>query len=307
MCVCVSCLMAMLALSLVVSPPHAKVKEEPDPVEAPLCRFVRTAAEQTQLEETVRARLHESELLPTLGTNPRSSLSSEESFLADSSSIQIDRQLFEYSLIDWLYFEDLANEQQVIIRSLLSSCASKRDEPPIPASVFGQFNASQRATFVAVTHAMLNTPLVDREKGKELGNAFQLIEELLDIQGENLELPSDHQFQLIVRLVPDAAQRLERAADFAKGENHIFHKAYPISFRQFRRIGSHGREAGLHISLAPDKSLAEIHIDYRFGLLHLGPRNSDVRASGNHQRHVDRWPKVRFAVRLVRVRRAVLH
>src|SRR5438034_7226861 len=28
---------------------------------------------------------------------------------------------------------------------------------------------------------------------------------------------------------------------------------------------------------------AQIHIDYRFGLLHLGSANSDVRAEGNHK------------------------
>jgi hypothetical protein len=306
MCVYLSCLAALLTLLPMVSPLHAETKDEPGHVEGPLCRFVRVAASEVQLEETVRARLREGEVFSTLDLNPRSPFLWEKSSLPNNSNIRADRELFESSLIDWLYFEDLAPQQQVVIRGLLSRCGSRRDEPSVPASVFGQLSASQRGTFVAITHAMLNTSLVDREQGKELGDAFQLIEELLDIQGENLELPSDHQFQLIVRLAPGALQKLERSADFARGENHVFHKAYPISFRQFRRIRSHGREAGLHISLAPDRRLAEIHIDYRFGLLHLEPANSDVRAPGNHQRHVDRWPKVKFAARLVRVRRAVL-
>lgn len=153
---------------------------------------------------------------------------------------------------------------------------------------------------------MLNTKLIDNHEGTELGDALQLVEELLDIQGENSALPSDRQFQLVVRLAPDASQKLERAAHFEKGENHVFHKVYPISFRQFRRIGLHGREAGLHICLTRDGRFAQIHIDYRFGLLHLGPANSDVRADGNHQRHVDRWPQFEFALRRVPVRRAVL-
>src|SRR2546426_6973354 len=105
----------------------------------------------------------------------------------------------------------------MIRRPPRSTPLSLHDALPI-SSVFGQLNASQRGTFVAITHAMLNTSLVDREQGKELGDAFQLIEELLDIQGENLELPSDHQFQLIVRLAPGALQKLERSADFARGE-----------------------------------------------------------------------------------------
>jgi len=57
------------------------------------------------------------------------------------------------------------------------------------------------------------------------------------MQGERTALPGDQPFQLIVRLAPDPSEKLERAASFLKGENHIFHKDYPISFRQFRRIG----------------------------------------------------------------------
>ena len=129
---------------------------------------------------------------------------------------------------------------------------------------------------------------------------------LLDIQGENSALPSDSQFQLLVRLAPGAAEQLDRAASFEKGENHIFHKEYPISYRQFRRIGLHGKEAGLHFCLSRDRRFAQIHIDYRFGLLHLGPANSDVRANGNHQRHVDRWPQFLLVQVPAKIRRAVL-
>jgi hypothetical protein len=39
------------------------------------------------------------------------------------------------------------------------------------------------------------------------GDALQLVEEVLDIQGENGALPSDHQFQLLVRFAPDAPEK----------------------------------------------------------------------------------------------------
>ena len=118
-------------------------------------------------------------------------------------------------------------------------------------------------------------------------------------------MPSDHQFQRIVRLAPNALQKLDRAAYFLKGENHVFHKDYPISFRQFRKIGLRGQEAGPHFCLTRDGRFAQIQVDYRFGLSHLRPANSDVRAEGNH-RHADRWPVFTLAERPIRVRRVVL-
>jgi hypothetical protein len=306
MCSHANCLVALLAAVVLAQPVESETIEQRHNLEEPFCRFVRSAASQIQLEADAIARSQEGEILAATYPDLRTSLRLDKSSLANRQNIRADRELFESSLVDWFFFEDLAREQQAIIWDLLTRCGCKRDSVSIPASVFGQFNVSQRATFVGITHAMLNTHLVDREDGKDLGDALQLIEGLLDLRGENIALPSDQQFQLIVRLAPGALQRLDRAASFERGENHVFHKGYPISFRQFRRIGLQGQEAGLHISLVPDGRLAEIHIDYRFGLLHLGPANADVRAPGNHERHVDRWPNVGFAVRLVRVRRAVL-
>src|SRR2546427_7629332 len=71
MCVYLSCLAALLMLLPVVSPVHAETKDGPGHVEGPLCRFVRAAASELQLEETVRARLQEGEVFSTLDLNPR--------------------------------------------------------------------------------------------------------------------------------------------------------------------------------------------------------------------------------------------
>jgi hypothetical protein len=306
MCTYSICFITLLAAVVLVQPVECATNEEPRTLEEPLCRFVQSAASQSQLEPEAIARLQKVDLLAATDPDLRTPLGLDKSSPANYSNSRADRELFESALVDWPFFEDLAREQQAIMWNLLTHCGCKRDSVSIPASVFSQFNVSQRATFVGITHAMLNTHLVDRENGKDLGNALQLIEGLLALRGENIALPSDQQFQLIVRLAPAALQRLDRAASFERGENHVFHKGYPISFRQFRRIGLQGQEAGLHISLVPDGRLAEIHIDYRFGLLHLGPANADVRAPGNHERHTDRWPNFGFVVRLVRVRRAVL-
>jgi len=305
MFVFVLCLFAFLATASLAQPAERDSSTEPRAAEQPLCGLIRSAASALQLEEA-SALLQEEETAGEASPEDQLGIPSEELSPAERSRLRANRQLFESSLVNWLFFEDLAPKQRTMLRGVLARCGAT-GTTSLAASVFGQFNASQRATFVGTTHALLNTVIVDRQSGEELGNALQLVEELVDIWGENNVLPSDKQFQLIVRLTPDAAQKLERAAHFEQGENHIFHKEYPISFRQFRRIGLRGQEAGLHICMTRDGRFAQIHIDYRFGLLHLLPTNSDLRANGNHERHVDRWPVFDFAVKRVQVRRIVLH
>jgi hypothetical protein len=300
------CLFAFLATASLAQPAERDSSTVPRAAGQPLCGFVWSAASAIQLDEEESARPQEEEIPSEASPDHRFPVRSEELSPAELLRLRAaDLQLFETSLVNWRHFEDLAPKQRTMIGGVLARCGAT-GTTSLAASVFGQFNVSQRATFVGTTHALLNTVIIDRQSGEELGNALQLVEELVDIWGENNALHSDKQFQLIVRLTPDAAQKLERAAHFEQGENHIFHKEYPISFRQFRRIGLRGQQAGLHISLTRDKRMAQIHIDYRFGLLHLLPTNSDLRADGNHQRHVDRWPQFRLVQKRVKVRRPVL-
>jgi hypothetical protein len=306
MCTYFVCLAGLLAALILAEPVSCEEIEEQSALGKSLCPFVRSAANQTELEAEANARLRESENLTEQEFDPPPSFPLKKLSGSGSSSILADRRLFELSLVNWLFFEDLAPQQRAIMRTFLARCGVAADRQPLAASIFGQFNASQRATFVGITHAMMHTSLVDGVTKEALGDALGLIQELITIQGENSALSSDQQFQLVVRLAPDARQKLERAAYFLKGENHVFHKDYPISFRQFRKIGLPGQEAGLHFCLSRDRRFAQIHIDYRFGLLHLGPANSDVRADGNHQRHADRWPEFKVAVRPIRTRRVML-
>ena len=306
MCSYTVCFVVLLAAVVLAQPAAGEVTEVTPILDAPLCRLTRSVARQAEREAESVAPLRNEEVLTATNSDSAFAFPPEDPSLTGASNSPADRKLFESFLVDWLFFEDLAPEQRSLILRLLTRCGVASGRPSLPASVFGRFNSSQRATFVGITHAMLNTRLMDDRDGNELGDVLQLVEELLEIKGENSLLPSDQQFQLVVRLIPGAAQKLERARHFQKGENHFFHKEYPLSFRQFRRIGLHGKEAGLHICLTRDGRFAQIHIDYRFGLLHLGPANSDVRAQGNHQRHVDRWPEFGLAVRRVPVRRVVL-
>ncbi len=302
MCSYLICLAGLLVALIIAEPVSGKEIEKRSMPSQSLCPFVRSAANHTQLEAEADARLQEAEGFAVQGIESQPVLPApapeKEPFAGPYR--RAERKLFESFLVNWLFFEDLAPEQQTILQSFLTRCGVAADRRSLAASIFGQLNTSQRATFVGITHAMMHTSLTDGKDGETLGDALGLIQELIDVQGENEALSSDSQFQLIVRLAPDARRKLERAAYFEKGENHFFHKDYP------RQIGRRGQEAGLHFCVTRDGRFAQIHVDYRFGLLHLEPTNSDVRADGNHQRHVDRWPAFTLSLKPIRVRRIVL-
>jgi hypothetical protein len=246
MCTYFICLAGLLTALTLVEPVSCQEVEKPAAPAQTLCPFIRSAADQTRLEAEASARLQEAERLSTQEPDVRPAIPLEAPSPAGSPALRADRILFESFLVNWLFFEDLAPEQRSIVQKSLVRCGTAADRLSLAASIFGQLDASVRATFVGITHAMTYTELTDRQEGASLGDALGLIQELIDIQGENSALSSDHQFQLIVRLTPDALKKLERAAHFLKGENHVFHKDYPLSFRQFRRIGLRGQEAGLH-------------------------------------------------------------
>lgn len=187
-------------------------------------------------------------------------------------------------------FEGLLPEQQKIFQVSLTRCGDGQWAMLSAALLFEKLELSERTTVADVTHALRYVTLSDSE-GNDLGTALQLLKELFDIHGQKKSEPSEQQFQVFVRLVPGALEKLKRAIEFEeKGRNHIFHKRFPISFRQSRRKGVRGKEAGLHISVSEDGSAAVIHVDYDFGPAHLKPANSDIRAHDNYRKHIQRWP-----------------
>lgn len=305
MFVFVMCLFFLLASASLAQPAERETNEAKPSVEHPLCSSVRAAANASLPEEAGVVLQEETTGAPGLADLH---VFQQKETVPASERLKLlkEREFFESSLINWLFFEDLAPRQRAIVRGVLARCGFTDTRSHLAASVFAKWNASQRATFVGITHALLNTHLIDSRDGTDLGSALELILELIDIEGENMALSSDQQFQLIVRVTPDAREKLEHADHFLLGENHVFHKDYPISFRQFRKIWLRGQEAGLHFCLTRDGRFAQIHIDYRFGLLHLGAANSDVRAEGNHQRHADRWPQFALAMRPMQMPRVVL-
>lgn len=162
-------------------------------------------------------------------------------------------------------------------------------------------NQSQMATFESVTYALEHTQLMDA-KGNDLGNALQQVSGVTKILGEDPKHPNDQgdtQFRIYADLKEGATEKFANAAGFKKGSNKVlgvitvYHDGFPDTFRQTRKEGVKGQEAGLQPSTSKDGRRSDIDVDYRFGGAHFKPSNSDVRASGNYQKFIDRWPGLR--------------
>jgi hypothetical protein len=149
---------------------------------------------------------------------------------------------------------------------------------------------STKTTFDAVTHALMTTPLTDAS-GQKFGDGLALIERVDSVKGEVPETSSDRQFRMYVRLTPNARDMLERSREFKRGvDNTVYHKGYPINYREKRGTPS------IQVSIALDDRLADVDVDYRASSFpvslfngHLSAANSDVRAGDNAERHAGRW------------------
>jgi hypothetical protein len=158
------------------------------------------------------------------------------------------------------------------------------------AQWFDQLTLSERTTFDAVTHALMNSELTD-ENGEDLGTAFDLIEGLERIAGQYSGRGGDQQFRLYVNLRPDGEDILERSTQFLFGhENTVYHVGYPRSYRQ------EGDVPNMQFSVSEDGRRGDIDVDYRSSKSpqalfngHLTSANSDVRAGDNYDKHNGRW------------------
>src|SRR5713101_4907202 len=97
---------ALLGAVVLVQPVESETYEQRRTLEEPLCRFVRSAASHSQLEAEVIARLREAEVLALTDPDLRSPLRLDKSSFGNRSYFRADRELFESSLVDWLFFED---------------------------------------------------------------------------------------------------------------------------------------------------------------------------------------------------------
>jgi hypothetical protein len=149
---------------------------------------------------------------------------------------------------------------------------------------------STKTTFDAVTHALMMTTLTDGSE-TSLGTALDLVAHMETVKGKIKGERGDRQFRMYVKLVPDAIEKLNKSREFNRAaDNTIYHKGYPINYRQSGSIPS------IQISIAHSGDRADIDVDYRSSKFpvalfngHLTASNSDVRAGDNHERHNSRW------------------
>ena len=63
---------------------------------------------------------------------------------------------------------------------------------------------------------------------------------------------------MYVRLTPNAREMLDRSREFKRGiDNTVYHKGYPINYREQRGTPS------IQVSIAQDGRLADVDVDYR--------------------------------------------
>jgi hypothetical protein len=155
---------------------------------------------------------------------------------------------------------------------------------------FDALPVSVRTTYDAVTHALLTTKLTDAD-GASLGTALDRVASLETIRGSVKGGRGDVQFRLYALLESNTFKILKKSQEFRRtADNTVFHKGYPISFRQ------QGGVPSIQFSISRDGRRADVDVDYRSSKFpaavlngHLTAANSDVRAGGNFGRHVGRW------------------
>ena len=159
-----------------------------------------------------------------------------------------------------------------------------------PPTDYDTLSLSTRTTFEAVSHALLTTPLTNKD-GQPMGNALDVVQAIETINGKVPAARGDLQFRMYVVLKSDAVQTLKNSREFFRDrDNTVYHHGYPMNYRQG------GAAPTIQISVAKDGRHADIDVDYRSSKFpaalvngHLTAANSDVRAGNNTQRHLQRW------------------
>ena len=184
----------------------------------------------------------------------------------------------------------LTSAQQGLIEDLIRRFNDTTGRNVDPEKAYDESPVSERTIFDAATHALGRSTLTAAD-GRSLGSPLDLIQHVEAINGRIRGEPGDRQFRIYVRLRPDAVEILNRSQEFSrKRDNTIFHKGYPLNYRQGGGVPS------IQFSISRNGQRADIDVDYRASGFpaalfngHLTAGNSDVRAGPNHARHNRRW------------------
>ena len=187
-------------------------------------------------------------------------------------------------------YESLEPRQQELVEGPAAAYNKETHRNLTTQQYFDSLTLSERTTYEAVTHALMNSKLTDPE-GNALGDALDLVSGVERIAGQYYGRGGDQQFRLYVLLAPGTRETLEKAQEFSLGhENTVYHVGYPHSYRQA------GKVPNIQFSVSEDGTKADIDVDYRASKMpkamfngHLTSANSDVRAGDNHRHHNNRW------------------
>ena len=188
------------------------------------------------------------------------------------------------------HYADLSPRQQALLDDWVRRFNEAQDTDFEAVAVYNQIPISLRTTFEAVTHALSRSTLTG-QAGDTLGTALDLIGKLDHIKGRVPGARGDLQFRIYVELTAAALATLEECREFTRcHDNTVFHKSYPLNYRQ-----EHGAPS-IQISMTRDGRYADIDVDYRSSFFavalfdgHLTAANSDIRAGNNIDRHNGRW------------------
>jgi hypothetical protein len=187
-------------------------------------------------------------------------------------------------------YAELRPEQKRLVEDFIRGYNATTGSNLVPEQAYDNARLSIRTTFDAVTHALLNAKITD-EHGKSLGRAFDLVDAVDQVMGEESGVRGDLQFRLYVYLKPEAVDVLSRSQEFVRDrDNTSYHKGFPICYRLKKGPPS------IQISISRDHKLSDIDVDYRSSSFpkalvngHLSASNSDVRAGNNLDSHNGRW------------------
>jgi hypothetical protein len=187
-------------------------------------------------------------------------------------------------------YSKLQPEQKRLIDDYVSHYNQATESKIVPQEAYDNARLSMRTTFDAVTHALLKATLTDAN-GKSLGRAFDFVDALDEVMGEQSGVGGDRQFRIYVYLKPNTVDVLSRSREFFRDhDNSVYHKGFPTSYRLKNGPPS------IQFSISRDNKMADVDVDYRSsgfpkGLVngHLSASNSDVRAGNNLEKHDQRW------------------
>jgi hypothetical protein len=187
-------------------------------------------------------------------------------------------------------YGDLDEKQKRLFQGYADEYDERTDRDLTAQQYFDSLTVSEKTTYDAITHALMNSKLTDAQGGS-LGTAFDLVESIERIAGQYYGRSGDQQFRIYVRVRPETRDTLEKAQEFHFGhENTVYHVGYPASYRQ------EGNVPNIQFSISEDGNRADIDVDYRSSKSpqalfngHLTSANSDVRSGDNYEKHNRRW------------------